>query len=273
MPELRYQPKDRVKPESTYLQVVRANVTSQAGEDGIIERVFSMMGASNKWCVEFGAWDGRHLSNTCNLVVNKGWHGVYIEGHPERFKQLCATHGHNERAVLIHRFINLSGADTLDTVLAETQAPLDLDLISIDVDGQDWHIWKSLERYRPRLVVIEFNYSIPNDVYYVQDPGPDIHEGSSLLAMIELGKQKGYELIATTPLNAFFVVKEHFDVFQIEDNDIDAMYSPGKYEFKLFQLYDGTLKLTGCQRLLWPNIRIEQEDIQVLPPEERLFKG
>ena len=94
-----------------------------------------------------------------------------------------------------------------------------------------------------------------------------------MLATIELGKQKGYELIATTPLNAFFVVKELFDQFQIADNDIDAMHSPGKFEFKLFQLYDGTLVLTGCQRLLWANIPIKREDLQVLPPEKRIFKG
>ena len=273
MPDLRYQPKSRVKPESTYLQVVRSNVTSQAGEDGIIERVFSMIGASNKWCVEFGAWDGRHLSNTWNLLINKKWYGVLIESDSARFQKLQQTHAHHDRAILVNRFITLYGGDSLDAVLAETPAPLDLDLISIDVDGQDWHLWNSLERYRPRLVIVEFNYSIPNDVYYVQDPDPNVHEGSSLLAMIELGKQKGYELIATTPLNAFFVVKELFDQFQIEDNDIDAMHSPGKYEFKLFQLYDGTLVLTGCQRLLWADIPIEQEDIQVLPPDQRRFKG
>lgn len=273
MPELRYQPKTRVKPESTYLQVVRRNVTSQAGEDGIIERVFSIIGAANKWCVEFGAWDGVHLSNTWNLLARKRWHGVLIEGDAERFKLLTENHGENERATLVNRFLELTGPNALDAVLAETGAPTDLDLISIDVDGQDWHLWKSLTRYRPRVVVIEFNYTIPNDVYYVQDADADVHEGSSLLAMIELGKEKGYELIATTPLNAFFVVEELFPKFEIADNDIDAMHTPGKYEFKLFQLYDGKLVLTGCQRLLWADIPIAQEDIQVLPPEKRTFGG
>ena len=90
---------------------------------------------------------------------------------------------------------------------------------------------------------------------------------------IELGKRKGYELIATTPLNAFFVVKEQFDQFHIEDNDIDAMHSPGEHEFKLFQLYNGTLVLAGCQKLLWAEIPIAQEDIQVLPPDKRVFDG
>ena len=271
MPDIRYQPKDRIEPDSTYLQVVGENVTSQAGEDGIIRRIFSIMGTSSKWCVEFGAWVGKHMSNTWNLIINKQWHGALIESHPDRFKVLCRTHAVHDRAVLLNRYIDLSGDNTLDAVLAETPVPSDLDFLSIDVDGLDWHIWQSLVQYRPRLVVIEFNHAIPNDIYYVQDPDPEVQQGSSLRAMIALGKEKGYELVATTPLNAFFVTSELFDKFEIADNDIDAMHTAGKYESKVFQLYDVTMVLTGCKRLLWANIPIEQEDIQVLPPEERRF--
>ena len=158
-----------------------------------------------------------------------------------------------------------------DNILAETDIPDDFDFLSLDVDGLDWHIWNSLERYRPRLLVIEFNPTAPNDIYFVQDPDPATHQGSSLLAMVELGKRKGYELIATTPINAVFVVAEHFDKFEIADNDIDAMHSPAEYESKLFQLYDGTLVLAGCRRLIWADRNIEQDDIQVLSREERGF--
>lgn len=271
MPDLRYRPVNRVKPESTYLQVVRRNVTSQAGEDGIIERVFSMITSSNKWCVEFGAWDGKHFSNTYNLITNRGWRGALIEGDRNRFHDLCETYAGNDRVRAINRFVAPAPPDTLDTILADTEAPTDLDLLSLDVDGLDWHIWQSLTDYRPRVVVIEFNPTIPNDIYFVQDADPEIHQGSSLLAMIELGKQKGYELIATTPLNAVFVIAERFGVFEIADNHIDAMHSPAEFESKLFQLYDGTLVLAGCRRLIWAEIDIEQDDIQVLPRERRGF--
>jgi hypothetical protein len=77
--------------------------------------------------------------------------------------------------------------------------------------------------------------------------------------------------VATTPVNALFVLADLFDVFEIADNDIDAMHSPAKFESKLFQLYDGTLMITGCRRLLWAQVDIEQEAIQVLPPERRVF--
>jgi hypothetical protein len=251
--------------------VVRSNVTSQSGEDGIIRRIFLIAGATNKWCVEFGAWDGRFLSNSWNLIVNRGWRGVLIEGDEARFPELVATHAGHDRALALNRFVGLEPPDDLDTMLAATPVPQDFDFLCIDVDGIDWHVWRSLAKYRPRLVVIEFNPSIPNDVTFVQDPDPGKHHGSSLLAMVELGKDKGYELVATTEINAFFVASELFAAFQIADNDIDSMHSPGKYESKLFQLYDGTLVLAGCRNLVWADVPIEHEAIQVLPREKRVF--
>lgn len=271
MAKVEFRQKSRIKTESTYLDVVRRNVTSQAGEDGLIQRIFSMMGVTNKWCVEFGAWDGKHFSNSWNLLANKGWSGVLIEGDKARCQALHETHAGVDRVHAINRFVGFEGADALDAILAETPIPRDFDLLSIDVDGLDWHIWESVARYRPRLVVIEFNPSISNDVYYVQDADAGVHHGSSLLAMIELGKRKGYELVATTPINALFVLKPLFEVFQIADNDIDAMYSPAAFESRFFQLYDGTVVLAGCRRLLWAQIDIEQDAIQVLPAERRVY--
>ncbi len=271
MPNLRYEPRSRVKSESTYLDIVRRNVTSQAGEDGIIERIFSMAGAENKWCVEFGAWDGRHFSNTWNLITSHGWRGVLIEGDPEKFRDLQATHGKRDAVELVERFVGLAPPDDLDSILAATRIPVDFDLLSIDVDGLDWHIWRSLSRYQPRAIVVEFNPTIPNDIYFVQDPDPAVRQGSSLRALIALGKDKGYELVATTEINALFVRADLFPVFQIADNDIDAMHDPGQFESKLFQLYDGTLMLAGCRRLLWAEMDIEHEALQVLPPDKRTF--
>lgn len=91
--------------------------------------------------------------------------------------------------------------------------------------------------------------------------------------MVDLGKHLGYELIATTPLNAFFVVAEEFSKFGIDDNHIDAMHFTGKFESYLFQLYDGTLVLAGNDRLEWHNQPINIDDLQVLPKAERKFRG
>ena len=64
---------DRTKPESAFIRSFASNVTSQYGEDGMIAKIFEFIGVKNRWCVEFGAWDGKYLSNTWDLINNKGW--------------------------------------------------------------------------------------------------------------------------------------------------------------------------------------------------------
>jgi len=67
---------------------------SQSGEDGIIEEICYRLGINQGWFVEFGAWDGKHHSNTYNLLANKGWQGVLMECDPERYKALLHTKAH-----------------------------------------------------------------------------------------------------------------------------------------------------------------------------------
>lgn len=251
------------------------NVRSQFGEDGILEKTFEILAASGpRWCVEIGAWDGKHFSNTWNLLTNPNWHGVLIEADSSRFRELQETYRENSRVVTVNCMVQFEGPDTLDELLKKTPVPREFDLLNIDVDGNDFHIWESFIEYHPRLVLIEFNPTIPNELAFVQERDANVNQGNSLLAMVILGKQKGYELVATTSHNAFFVQKEFFPLFNISDNDIFAMHSPGPYESLLFQLYDGTLVLGGCDKLLWHgDIPMNQEAMQVLPPEARRFPG
>ncbi|MDD9914862.1 MAG: hypothetical protein OXT01_09415, partial [Rhodospirillaceae bacterium] len=197
--------------------------------------------------------------------------GLQIEGSAEKFAELQAAYAGNEAVTTLNRLVAPAGPDGLDAVLAEAGAPRDLDLLCIDVDGLDWHIWNGLNDFAPRLVVVEFNPSVPNDILFVQDDDPAVNQGASLLALVELGKSKGYELVATTEWNGFFVPQDLFPQFDIADNHIDAMHDPAHFESRLFQCYDGTLVLAGCKHLLWSNVTIDQADIQVLPKALRKF--
>ncbi len=104
-------------------------------------------------------------------------------------------------------------AKNIDALLEQAGAPAEPDVLAIDVDGQDYWIWEGIERYRPRVVVIEYNSTLdprrrlvqPDDPYGTWD-GSD-YGGASLGALRVLGERKGYRLVHTelTGLNAFFV--------------------------------------------------------------------
>jgi hypothetical protein len=248
-------------------------VGSQFGEDGILAKIFQVVPAGNRWCVEFGAWEGTHFSNTRNLIRHHGWRGVLIEADTAKFTDLVATYRGNRRVTCLNEFVDFAGEKRLDRILPRTPVPRGFDLLSIDIDGNDYHVWQAVEVYRPKVVVIEFNPSIPNDTIYVQDADMNVNQGASLRALIQLGKRKGYELISTTPINAIFVLRRLFPLFDISDNDIDLMHDDSRFSTYLLQMYDGTLRTAGCTRMLWHDMEIDVERLQVLPPERRYFPG
>ena len=248
------------------------NKFSQFGEDGIIERIFEILPPQKEsWCVEFGAWDGKFLSNTYELIANKNWKGVLIEGNYKKFPDLIKTYDHNKNAFLLNRLVSFEGQHTLDKILAETPIPVDFDLLSIDIDGNDYHVWDSLHQYQPKVVIIEFNPSIPSDLEFIQEKNFKLNHGNSLRSLVNLGTTKDYELIATTRCNAVFVKKEFFSLFEIEDNSITALWDTETPAPRIFQLYDGTLVLSEEFNLIWHRKFVRRYDLQALPKFLRFF--
>lgn len=254
-----------------WLNEFRFNVTSQSGEDGILEKIFELIPSRNNWCVEFGAWDGKHFSNTYNLLQNKNWKGILIEANRKKFKELTNTYRNKNSVYLINKYVDYDGKDSLDNILKDYKIPLDLDLLSIDIDGNDYHVWNSIKKYRPKVIVIEFNPTIPNDVEFVQKKDFNINHGASILSLVNLGKEKGYELICSTVSNLLFITKEYFSLLNIEDNSIEFI-NPQKVAPRIFQLYDGTLVLTEKFNLVWaPKISVGEFDLQVIPKYGRFM--
>ena len=247
------------------------NVTSEHGEDGVIKRIFEIIGTESRWCAELGALNGVHGSNVWQLVKNEGWVGVLIEADKTYFEKLQAEFSGAPRAECINAFVSFEGPQSLDNIFAKTSLPNNFDLFSLDIDGNEYHLWESLVNYRPRVMLVEFNPSIPNDVIFIQPRDMKVFQGSSLRAFVELGKRKGYELVAANETNAFFVLKELFPKFGITDNSIDALHTDHHYETKLYQLYDGTLKIAGNTKLLWHNLSIDEDKLQVLPAHKRKY--
>ena len=109
-----------------------------------------------------------------------------------------------------------------------------------DIDGNDYWVWRALERWRPQVVVIEYNpyYAPPERWVMKYDP---VHEwdgstyyGASLTSLCRLGKDKGYELICCDRQgnNAFFVEQSLYDRFGLEDNRPEVLYRPAMYKVR-----------------------------------------
>merc|ERR1719461_1905968 len=123
--------------------------------------------------------------------------------------------------------------------------------------------------------MIEFNPSIPSNIVYVQPRDMSIQRGSSLLAIVELAKHKNYELVSTTTYNAIFVQRFYFENvikhrMPSPDNSIYKMHDT-PMQTQIFQLYDGTIKIAGCKKLIWHKIKIDEEKMQMIPKNKRLF--
>ena len=257
----------------TWLSEYQRNVYSQTGEDGIIEKILEMLPENDKWCVEFGAGDGRYLSNTRNLVEHQGYSAVMIEGDEKKFRRLQERARGTDAVIPINRFVGFTEADNLDQILGSTPVPVDFDLLSIDIDGNDYHVWKATEKYRPKAVVIEFNHTVPTCVRFVQPAHPSVHQGASLLSIVELAKEKGYELVSVLPFNAFFVRREYYERFEIEDNAPEVLRTDLSTVTYMFSGHDGTIFLTGACRLPQHNHPIRARSIQVLPKFFRTYPG
>ena len=257
------------KIQSPLLQFSK-NITSQSGEDGILERIFEIVKPKHQYCVEFGAWDGKYMSNCWNLIANKNWKGAFIEGSKEKFQDLLSTHGANPNVSCINTYVDHEGPNNLDNILSLANCPEDFDLLSIDIDGTDYFIWESLSRFRPRITVIEFNPTVPNDIIFVQAKNNQINQGCSLMALILLGKQKGYELACCTPANAIFATEELYPEFKISDNSIHSMYQP-TLDGRIFHGFDSYVHITGMPKLLWSGIKVTSDDVQILPESMRRF--
>ncbi|MGI9658532.1 MAG: hypothetical protein ACR2OD_06455 [Gaiellaceae bacterium] len=257
----------------TWLLETASDTYSQSGEDGVIATILDLLPDSEGWCVEFGAWDGQHLSNTRNLIESRSYAAVLIEADPDKFGDLDQFYAGRDDVVTLNQRIGFGSDDSLDAVLAGTPIPTDFDLLSIDIDGNDYHIWERMTAYEPRLVCIEYNPTIATEVRFVQDADHAVHQGASLLSLCELGARKGYELVAALQSNAFFVRREYFPLFRIDDNAPAALRADTTLVTHLFSGYDGLVILDGARRLPWHDADIRASRVQQVPRVFRSYPG
>jgi hypothetical protein len=240
-------------PNTAGLNSYKRNVFSQWGEDGIFEHIFNTIGFTSKYVVEFGGADGIFMSNVRNLILEHGARGMFIEGNPEKAKKGMETYKDNPDITFVCDYVGFETNTKLDDILDANNAPDEIDLCSIDIDGYDYFVWEAFVKYRPRVIIIEYNPSIPNEVLFIQPKSENVFQGSSAAAMVYLGVQKGYELVAVTETNCIFVQKEYYDSFGILDNSLNALRNEDSLNNgKFFQMYDKTLYYSAiCKNFIW----------------------
>jgi hypothetical protein len=196
-------------------------VFSQYGEDGILEEIFRRIGVTNRYFIEFGVENGLECNSLFLLLKN--WSGLWIEGSPahhrqitERFRSQIAE----GRLMTINAFIK---SDNIEQLFKQGAAPAEPDLLSIDIDGNDYHIWKTISNYRPRVLVMEYNAVFPPGTGFVMKYNAEhiwdgtSYYGASLSSLEALCTDKGYQLVGCnfSGVNAFFVRNDLVaDLFQ-----------------------------------------------------------
>jgi hypothetical protein len=263
------------------------NEKSQTGEDGILAFIFSTIlppHTSPRWVVEVGAWDGQHYSNSWNLLCRGAeegcgrWAGVLLEADANKSEEAAKYYeaANLHQPVIVESvLVGLSNERKLDVILSgcAPELPCEFELLSIDIDGWDYFVWEDIEKYAPLCVCIEYNPTIPTHIVYIQERSENVRQGCSIRALVELAEGKGYRLVESTLYNAIFIREHLWDKFSnfLPPNmcgDIDELCEL-TMGTDLWQLYDGTLAIAGCKKLLWHRVPISHEGIQVLPPESR----
>jgi hypothetical protein len=183
-------------------------VFSQNGEDGIIAEIFRRIETSNRFFVECGIQDGSE-NNTRALLEHDGWHGLWIETSAAYVAAARSNFG-SLPVRIVERHIT---AENIVGILTDAGVPRDPDLMSVDIDGNDYWIWKAAASFRPRVVVIEYNAAYPPGENVVTPYDPDHvwdgtnRFGASLDALTALAAGLGYVLVGcdSRGVNAFFL--------------------------------------------------------------------
>jgi hypothetical protein len=214
---LQYQDLARRGVDLPTLEDVEFRCHSQNGEDGILLYIFALLGTTNRKLVEICAGDGIEC-NAANLLVNHGWSGLLVDGDAEQVARGRTFYANCRNTwVAPPTFVNAwITTDVVNGLVADHGFSGPIDLLSLDVDGNDYWIWKALDCVTPRVVVLEFNAGCGPDVSVSMSYEPDFRLdysvqpyrcGASLSAFVKLARAKGYRLVGVQSrgFNAFFV--------------------------------------------------------------------
>lgn len=191
---------------------------SQWGEDGIIDWLVERLPGIPRTFVEFGVEDYRE-SNTRLLLNLRNWRGLVMDGSQEHIDDIMRQdiywrYDLTAKCAFIDR-------ENVNDLIASSGISGEIGLMSIDIDGNDYWVWQSIDVVNPVIVVCEYNalfgdlrrISVPYqaDFQRTRAHHSNLYFGASLTALIDLASRKGYAFVGTNSngCNAFFVRNDH----------------------------------------------------------------
>tara|TARA_Y100000590_G_scaffold35213_2_gene38293 strand:- start:2125 stop:3033 length:909 start_codon:yes stop_codon:yes gene_type:complete len=238
-------------------------IYSQNEEDGIILYILKHIGVKTKKFVEIGVENGTEC-NTTNLLKNFNWNGLQIEGNKKMYLEAKTK----LKNILEEKFNNLKllncfiTKNNINKILRNNIANNEVDLLSIDIDGNDFWIWKEINCIKPRLVVIEYNSffgpSLSATIKYNPRFNWDYKKnksyyGASLKALKKLGSKKKYTLVGVDKngVNAFFVRNDLAKKINLESKKIKDIYKKNIREARNKEQYKKECKKLLKQKLVF----------------------
>lgn len=198
------------------IQSAEFKVFSQFGDDGIIQFLVNYLDLPHKTFVEFGVEDYRE-SNTRFLMVNNNWKGLIMDGSEENMRKVVSS-GYYWRYDLTAKKLFVD-KDNINAFIAEQGFAGRLGLLHIDIDGNDYWLWKAIDAIDPTIVIMEYNsvfgsekpWTVPYDKDFQRTKAhsSNLFWGSSILSLCDLAEEKGYIFIGTNSAgnNAYFIKK------------------------------------------------------------------
>ena len=223
-------------------------VFSENDEDGMIEEIFNRIGCKNKTFIEFGVGDG--LENNTLYLLHKNWSGLWIEAncnHFEEIKKNVSIFVENNQLKISNQFLSL---ENINKTFIENEVTGEIDLLVIDIDGNDYHLLEAISVVAPRVVVIEYNGKFPANFSWIMEYDKDYrwkassYYGASLKAYENLMRKKSYSLVGCNIVgnNAFFVrndlISSHFQ----SPYTAEKHYEPVRYWLNIGCIPDRNFK-------------------------------
>ncbi|HEX8517700.1 MAG TPA: hypothetical protein VF868_15990 [Bacteroidia bacterium] len=250
------------------LHDVEFKVFSQFGDDGIIQYLINKIDIPDKTFVEFGVED-YYEANTRFLLMNDNWRGLIMDGSAENLQKIKQKNYQWKYDVLpLKAFIDM---DNINELIASANFGKDLGILSIDIDGNDYWIWKAIHVVNPVIVIVEYNsvlgfenpWTVPYDPKFYRGDAyfNNLYYGSSLLSLCDLAEEKGYYFIGCNSAgnNSYFVRKDKIGdikTYQAREGYVLSNFAESKNKEGKLSYLRGEARLASLKGLTIYNTRL-----------------